>query len=144
MRQEGCTKKMKRVMKGLLIAVGLLTMGSSVFAQDHDRDWDQERMRREYRNAFYDRLQQDLSRAEHRGYLRGDDFRRFDVAHREVGEFQAKWDRGIFDAREMDRAIGSVQRVAEISSLRPEDRDFLREDLRRMREFRAHMEGRRY
>lgn len=135
---------MNRIIKCLLVAVGLLTMTSGMFAQDRDRYWDQERMRREYRNAFYDRLQQDLSRAERRGYLRGDEFRRFDVAHREVGEFQAKWDRGIFDAREMDRAIGSVQRVVDIPSLRPEDRDFLREDLRRMRDFRAHMEGRRY
>jgi hypothetical protein len=129
-----------------------MALSGGMFAQDYGQDrsrfqregsWDHDRMVREYRGAFYDRLQSDLARAEQRGYLRGDDFRRFNVARREVGDFSAKWSRGIFDPREMDRAIGSVQRVADIRALRPDDRDALMDDLHRMREFRAHMEGRR-
>jgi hypothetical protein len=85
-----------------------------------------------------------LARAESARYLRGDDFRKFDRAHHEVGEFQAKWSRGIFDPRDMDSAIASVQRVIDIPVLRRDDREALRYDLGRMREFRAHMEGRRY
>lgn len=143
---------MKRLVKGLLICSGMLAMCAGAFAQDRDRDrdrdherWDRERMMREYRTAFYDRLQDDLARAETARYLRGDDLRKFDVAHREVGEFSAKWSRGIFDARDLDGAIASVQRVADIPALRREDREHLRDDLGRMRSFRAHMEeGRRY
>lgn len=143
---------MKRFVKAVLISWGLLALCVGAFAQDRDRDrdhdrgfWDRDRMMREYRGAFYDRLQDDLARAETARYLRGDDLRKFDRAHREVGEFQAKWSRGIFDPREMDEAIGSVQRVADIPTLRREDREHLREDLARMRSFRAHMEeGRRY
>jgi hypothetical protein len=100
-------------------------------------------MAREYRGAFYDRLQSDLARAENNRYLQGEDYRRFDRARREVGEFQAKWSRGIFDAREIDSAIASVQRVVDIPSLHRDDREALRDDLDRMRRFRAHMEERR-
>ena len=150
---------MRRVVKGFLISCGALLMTAGAFAQDygrpqrsdfqdHDRDrdrgfWDRDRLAREYRGAFYDRLQIDLDRAEHARYLRGDDIRKFDRAHREVGEFQAKWARGIFDPHEMDEAIASVQRVADIPGLHRDDRDNLRDDLARMRSFRAHMEGRR-
>jgi hypothetical protein len=113
--------------------------------RDHDRGfWDRERLMREYRGAFYDRLQSDLDRAEHARYLREDDFRRFDRARHEVGEFSAKWSRGVFDPREMDSAIASVQSVVDIRGLHRDDRDALRDDVGRMRAFRAHMEGRRY
>lgn len=120
--------------------------------RDHDRDadrddrgyWDQGRLAREYRGAFYDRLQSDLDRAERSGYLRGDEFGRIQRAHREVAEFQSKWSRGVFDPHEMDEAIGAVQRVMDIRSLREDDRGALREDLFAMRRFRAHMEGHRY
>jgi len=151
---------MNRVVRGLLIGCGALALSAGAFAQDYGRPersnfqgrdrggyWDRDRLAREYRGAFYDRLQDDLSRAERSRYLRGDDIRRFDRARREVGEFQAKWTRGVFDPREMDQAIGAVQRVVEIPALRRDDREALREDLGRMRSFRAHMEnreGRRY
>jgi hypothetical protein len=147
---------MNRVVKGIVIACGALAMSTGAFAQeygrpgrsyfqDRDRDrgyWDRERMMREYRGAFYDRLQRDLARAEHARYLSGDDWERFRRAHREVGEFQAKWNRGIFDPREMDEAIASVQRVVDIRGLHRDDRDALRDDLARMRSFRVHMERR--
>jgi hypothetical protein len=151
---------MNRVVKGMMIGCGAIVLSAGAFAQDYgrpersnfqdrdrDRDrgfWDRDRLMREYRGAFYDRLQGDLSRAERNRYLRGDDLRRFDRAHREVGEFQAKWSRGIFDPREMDQAIDSVRRVTDIPALHRDDRDALLDDLARMRSFRAHMEGRRY
>jgi hypothetical protein len=133
---------MNRIVKRILIGCGLLAMAAGAFAQDRGY-WDRDRLMREYRTAFYDRLQVDLDRAEHARYLTGEDYRRFDKAHREVAEFAAKWSRGIFDPHEMDAAIASVQRVADIRGLHREDRDALFEDLARMRSFRAHMEGRR-
>ncbi len=145
--------KMNRIVTGLLIVCGSLSLTGGAFAQDYGRPgasnfqgggWDRDRMMHEYRTAFYDRLQIDLDRAEHARYLSGGDFKRFDRARHEVGEFAAKWSRGIFDPHEMDNAIASVQRVAEIPSLHREDRDALFQDLARMRSFRAHMEGRRY
>jgi len=145
---------MRRVVTGLLIGCGVLAMSAGAFAQtygrpgmsfqDRDRDrgvWNHDRLAREYRTAFYDRLQSDLARAERGRYLRGDDLQRFDRAHKEVGEFSAKWSRGVFDPREMDEAIASVQRVTEIRAMRRDDREALREDLRRMREFRSRMES---
>ena len=103
---------MNRVVKGLLIGCGAVVLSSTAitpraFAQsygrsyfqdrdrgrdyDRDRDVDHGRMGREYRGAFYDRLQDDLARAEKAHYLRGEDLRRFSDAHHEVGRFQAKW-----------------------------------------------------
>src|SRR4051812_48431315 len=122
---------MNKIVKGMLIGCGAIMLSAGAFAQDYGRDranfqerdrghWDRDRMVREYRGAFYDRLQADLSRAERSRYLRGDDLRAFDRAHREVGEFQAKWSRGVFDAREMDQAIAAVQRVTEIAAMRRE------------------------
>jgi hypothetical protein len=140
---------MKRLITGLLALCGAFLLTTGAFAQDRDRDrdrgeyWEHERLAREWRSAFYDRLQRDLDHAEHDAYLRGDDFRRFDRAHREVGEFAAKWEHGAFDPHDMDMAIESVQRVVDIRNLRPGDRDALRDDLVAMRRFRAHMEGRR-
>src|SRR5262252_1685800 len=140
---------MKRVVTGIFFGAGLFLFGASAFGQDHgrpgmsfqdrDRYWGHDRMAREWRGAFYDHLQADLSRAQRSRYLRGDDLGRFDRAHREVGQFSAKWERGVFDPREMDQAIASVQRVVDIPSLRRDDRDLLREDLRRMRDFRGRM-----
>lgn len=145
---------MNRIGKGILIGCGVLALSAGAFAQDYGRPgassfqgggyWDHDRMMREYRTAFYDRLQVDLDRAEHARYLTGGDYKRFDKARHEVGEFAAKWSRGIFDPREMDNAIASVQRVADIPSLHRDDRNALLDDLARMRSFRAHMEGRRY
>jgi hypothetical protein len=160
---------MKKIVTGMIIACGSMLLSAGAFAQDYgrsgnsyrnslmqdrdrdrddrDRDngyWDRERMAREYRGAFYDRLQSDLARAESGRYLRGDDLSRFDRAHHEVAMFQSKWSRGVFDAHEMDDAIGAVQRVVDIPTLRPADHEALREDLFSMRRFRAHMEGRRY
>ena len=136
---------MNRMIKRILIGCGVLAMATGAFAQDRDRGyWDHDRLMHEYRAAFYDRLQVDLDRAEHARYLTGEDYHRFDKARREVGEFAAKWSHGVFDPHEMDSAIASVQRVADIRGLHREDRDALFEDLARMRSFRAHMEGRRY
>ncbi len=116
----------------LLIGCAALAVSVGAFAQDRGY-WDHERLMREYRAAFYDRLQVDLDRAERAHYLSGEDYRRFDRAHREVAEFSAKWSRGVFDGRDLDGAIASVQRVVDIRVLHREDRDALLDDLGRMR-----------
>lgn len=148
---------MNRLLTGIITACGALTLSAGVAAHNFSRagvayfqgrddqsPWNQERMEREYRGAFYDRLQSDLDRAERAGYLRGGDFDRIQKAHREVAEFQSKWSRGVFNPHDMDSAIASVQRVEDLHALRPEDHDALRDDLFAMRRFRAHMEGHRY
>ena len=137
---EEVGKKMKRLFNVMWMALAAFALTSVASAQY----WDHDRLMREYRSAFYDRLQNDLGRAESARYLRGDDYKKFDRAHREVGQFAAKWDHGIFDPHDMDGAIASVQRVVDIPVLRRGDRDALMDDLARMRAFRAHMEGRRY
>lgn len=96
---------------------------------------------RDYRDAFYNRLQSDLARAANHGYLRGKDLRRFRQASEEIQEFQNKWARGRYDRHELDDAIAATQRVANLPGLDYRDRAALNEDLARMRDFRARMNG---
>lgn len=149
---------MKQLLAKTFIGSSLLLAGiSSIDAQyypgrdDRDRDYRDrdDRGYREnynggygdYRQAFYNRLQADLERAANNGYLRGNDLRRFRQASEEIREFQEKWARGRYDRHELDDAIGATQRVANLPGLDYRDRAAINEDLARMRNFRARMNG---
>ena len=115
------------------LALGaLLIFGLSANAQDwryRDRGYDREPL---------NRVRADLERAAHdMYYLSGGEMRRLNKAREEIGEFQSKWERGRYDRHELDDVIGSVQHVVDHNRLQPRDRDYLLEDLARLREFRA-------
>jgi len=124
---------------GLLLLTGISTAQAQYGPDRGDRYRNEDY--RDYRGGFYDRLQSDLDRAANNGYLRGGDLRRFQQARQEIFEFQQKWSRGRYDRHELDEAIASTQRVANLRGLDPRDRGALNEDLARMRAFRAHMSG---
>lgn len=105
-------------------------------------DRDDRRSYGDYRSSFYDRLESDLSRAAHNGYLRGGDWDRFRKAQKEINEFQDKWSRGRYDKHELDDAIAATQRVVDIRTLNARDRDAIQDDLARMRAFRERMNHR--
>ena len=121
---------MQTVLKNTMLAAGLVVFGFSVNAQSR---YDYGRGREPL-----DRVRADLDRAARdMGYLSGGDFRRFDHARQEIGEFQQKWNRGRFDRHELDDVIGSLQRVVRSNRIRPRDRDLLIDDLSRLRDIRA-------
>jgi hypothetical protein len=96
-----------------------------------------------YRDRGYDReplnrVRADLERAGHdMYYLSGGERRRLNKAREEIGEFQTKWERGRYDKGELNDVISSVQHVVDHNRLQPRDREYLMEDLARLREFRA-------
>lgn len=98
----------------------------------------------EYRNGRepLDRVRADLDRAAADvGYLSRGEMARFNHARQEIGEFQEKWNRGIFDRHELDDVIGSLQHVVNSNRLRIQDRDILFSDLARLREIRERGSG---
>jgi hypothetical protein len=88
-----------------------------------------------------DRLMADLDRAQANSRFDRGDRGRFARARKEIYDFQRKFAAGRYDRRELDQAIGSVQRVVDLASINRRDRAVLMEDLSRMREFRANFRG---
>jgi len=86
--------------------------------------------------SMFDRVRMDLGRAANYPYSSHGDRKRFDEARRGLIDFEARFDRGVYDKHDLDRAIERVQNVVAHNSLDPRDRGALDEDLRRMRDFR--------
>ncbi len=89
------------------------------------------------REALFDRVQEDLNRAQADAYPTREIRGRFEHARHEVGEFMDGWRAGRFDRHKLDQAIGSVQHAADSRGLLSRDRDSLFNDVARMRDFRA-------
>ncbi|HKD07632.1 MAG TPA: hypothetical protein VKB79_17145 [Bryobacteraceae bacterium] len=87
-------------------------------------------------HSMFDRVRMDLDRAANYPYSSRGDRKRFDEARRGLFDFEARFDRGVYDKHDFDRVIERVQNVAAHNSLDPRDRGALDEDLRRMRDFR--------
>jgi hypothetical protein len=119
---------MRRMLSNALIACTLLS--SSAFGQRYYERPIPDR-------SLFDHVRADLDRASNYPYASRSDRKRFDEARRELFDFEARFDRGIFEKRELDHAIDRVQNVVSHNSLDPRDRGALDEDLRRMRDFRA-------
>jgi hypothetical protein len=124
------------LMKSLLSS-GLLLAGLTANAQVYRGD-DGYRNGREPLN----RVRADLDRAAADvGYLSRGEMAGFNHARQEIGEFQEKWSRGVFDRHELDDVIGSLQHVVSSNRLRYQDRDILFNDLARLREIRERGRG---
>lgn len=133
--------------KGLTAAALLLT-STGVFAQDGRYGNSPGGERREVayapgqREIPLDRVRADLDQmSRNLFYLSRTDRARFDRVRVEIAQFQAKWQRGRFDWRELDDVTRALRAVVAQNRLRPPDRDLLERDLVRLREFRARGEG---
>lgn len=61
----------------------------------------------------------------------------FKKAQQELSKFQARWAQGNFDTGRLDRAIGSMQDLANSNQLNVRDRSILANDLAALRQFRS-------
>lgn len=86
------------------------------------------------REEVFQRAQVDLSRAAQHSY----DRRRIEHAQREISNFQRKLSYGHFSNRDLDKAIGATNDVAQRGAIAPPDRDTLFRDIADMRAFRAY------
>jgi hypothetical protein len=79
----------------------------------------------------------DLDMAASRARLDGHERGHFDQAMQKLEEFQGRWSQGNFDNGKLDKAIESLDHLANADRLSPRDRDILSHDLAALREFRS-------
>ena len=83
-------------------------------------------------------VEADIQHSEGYTRSRGRDRERADNALRHLSEFDSDFPRGHFNKDKLDQAIDDVKNLADNNPMSAEDRRLLQEDLRRLREFRAH------
>jgi predicted RNase H-like nuclease (RuvC/YqgF family) len=142
----------KRLLFSLIVS-GLTLSGLSAIAQDRDRDDRSDRDNRyrdddryhgdardqnSWQNRLFERVRSDIDHIQSMtSVFSGDQFR-LTRTKQELNELQSKAMSGSYDDREVDDVINALQRVVGENRLSDRDRDMLRDDLNRLREFREH------
>lgn len=93
------------------------------------------------RAMFFQHIREDLDRATSGGSPYRGDAQRLARTKYQLNELQTKMSRGVYDERELNEVMGSLQRVVDSNRLAPRDRDILVEDLKRLDDFRARHEN---
>jgi hypothetical protein len=113
------------------------------FAQnrDGDRRFDADRRGDDNRAMFFQRIREDLDRATSGSSPYRGDPQRLARTKYQLNDMQAKMSQGVFDERELNEVMNSLQRVVDSNRLGPRDRDVLAEDLKRLDDFRIRHEN---
>ncbi len=128
---------MKRVFAFALL---LGCFGVSVLAQDwyHERE---QRFRDEHWRAhLFEHVRQDLEHINSAAWAAPRERRRLDRTKQELTDLQAKLEGRRFDQGELNDVIDSITKSANDERLSPRDRDVLRDDDNRLRDYREHHE----
>ncbi|HYL77940.1 MAG TPA: hypothetical protein VEU96_27250 [Bryobacteraceae bacterium] len=126
---------MRSLLHKSLAAATFLLLACSANAQYRDRYRDDPY--RTYGRGPLDRVRADLNRAaSNMNYLSEAEMRRFNRVQARIAEFQAHWERGVFDRSDLDDIIVSLRGVVDRNRLRPRDRDTLMNDIGRLRALR--------
>lgn len=127
----------------------LLVMAKPLSAQDRDDERRQmeERYHREarsdafWRGRLFERVREDLDHVQAVTSRFSPDQYRLSRVKTELNELQDKYAQHEYAQPELDDVIGALQRVVSDNNLSDRDRDLLRDDMNRLREFREHHEG---
>jgi hypothetical protein len=126
---------MNSFLKIVPACAALLLFGTAVFAQEPARDegfW---------RGHLFQRVREDLDRIQQNTpKISADEYRLVTTKH-DLDELQGKMEARRYDEPALDRTIAAVEKVTNDNNLTPRDREMLREDLRRLRDFRDHHDG---
>ncbi len=138
LRIEYTSTNMQKLSKVLFAAAALLMIAPGVKAQRGD--W-----YGRYGRETLDRVRGDLDRAERDlNYLSGEELRKFRVVRDRLWEFQRNWERGRYDREAINSTIRNMDDMVSRYRLRPRDRDFLADDIRRLRDMRERYERESY
>ena len=134
---------MRNLLLRSIAGTGLLLFGLTATAQYPPRRvyTYQDQDDTNYRGRMLDRMRGDLNRVQADTFPFSADRYRLNRAREEVSEFQSQWAAGNFNVRELDEAIGALQRVVDMNNLSYRDRDLLVADLNRLRDIRESVEG---
>jgi hypothetical protein len=133
---------MKHLFLGTIIS-GLILFAAPGFSQDRDRDEDryhgEDRGEHSWSGHLFDRVRADIDHVQAMTpVFSGDEFR-LARTKQELSELQRSAAAGKFDQdRDLDDVITALQRVVSDNRMSERDRDMLRDDLNRLREFKEH------
>ena len=88
-------------------------------------------------NSLIGRVLADVNMAASNARLDGHERKHFDDAVRKLQEFEGRWAQGRFDSGKLDKAIESLEHLANADRVRGRDRDRLGRDMEDLRQFRA-------
>ena len=88
-------------------------------------------------NSLIGRVLADVNMAASNARLDGHERKHFDDAVRKLQEFEGRWAQGRFDSGKLDKAIESLEHLANADRVRGRDRDRLGRDIEDLRQFRA-------
>jgi hypothetical protein len=93
------------------------------------------------RAVSFQHIREDLDRATSGSSPYRGDPQRLARTKFQLDELQTKMSQGVYDERQLNEVMGSLQRVVDSNRLAPRDRDILADDLKQLDEFRARHEG---
>jgi hypothetical protein len=94
--------------------------------------------REDWRLHLFARIREDLEYVHKITFPFGTDQYRIARATEELDQLQQLQARGRYDPREVDDVVSALRRVVADNRLSPRDREALKDDLRRLQDFRAH------
>jgi hypothetical protein len=97
----------------------------------------------DWRNRLFERVRLDIDQIQRVTWPSGGDQYRLERTKEQLNHLQANMNGGRWDPRELDEVIRSLDRVVDDNRMSPRDREVLRDDLRRLREFRDRGDRRR-
>jgi hypothetical protein len=112
--------------------LGLTFLATSAFAQRNESFW---------RDHLFQGVREDLDQIQKdTPKISADEYRLAATKH-DLNELQSKMESKHFDQPELDKTISALERVTADNNLSEHHRNMLRDDLRRLREFREHHDG---
>src|SRR5437763_1299016 len=123
---------MKRCSTTVFFGLGLLLLGSAANAQPgYQSGYGYGRNS----GSLIRQVMSDLNGAASNARLDGHERGHFDQAMQKLQEFEGRWSQGNFDTGKLDKAIESLDHLANADRIHPRDRDLLSRDLAALREF---------
>jgi hypothetical protein len=106
-----------------------------------DRRFDTNNRGDDRRAMLFQRTREDLDRATSGLNFDRRESQRLDRAQYQLNDLQTKMSQRIYDERELNEVIGSLQVFVESTQVAPRDRNILAEDRKRLVEFSVHHDG---
>jgi len=135
---------MKSMLLSSVAGAGLLVFSLTATAQDRPRDDDSFHSDRDarfhdehWRGRLFDDVREDVQHVQAVTWPSGGDSYRLDRTVNELNQLQGKLANHVYDERDLDDVIATLQRVVSDNRMAPRDRDVLNDDLSRLRDYRG-------
>jgi hypothetical protein len=124
-------------------AAAFLILAGAALAQAPDwYEHREERFRGEnWRAHMFAEVKEDLDHVQSKTFPVGRDEFRLVRTKQQLDELQSDLAAHRYSEAKLDEVIGTLQKVVADNRMSPRDRDVLNDDLRRLRDYRAHHEG---